>query len=142
MKHFTHIYHLTLALLVSLVISGCASLPVKDAQISSKQVAIQACINRGNRDSRYAPPVGAITEVYGPWKSTYSFGWKNDGFNQIGDRLWQIVYTKQQTHEWITVIWINAENGNLRIMKPEYPDSGLVIHNKKKAQQDAPSNGG
>ena len=138
MKHATTIYYLTLLLLIPILVTGCTSLPVKGAQVTSKQVAVQACIDRGKNDSRYALPVGAITEVYGPWKSTWSFGWKNDGFNQIGDRLWQVVYTKQQTHEWITVIWINAENGNLRIMKPEYSDSGLVIQNQKKAQQAAP----
>lgn len=116
-----------LASLFPLLCCGCASLQMKGTRIDTKEKAIQACIDQSNQDTRYALPPQATIEVYGPWKSTWSFGWTNDGFNVIGDRLWQVVYTNQTDHTWLTVIWINAENKNLRIMKPEYSDWGLKI---------------
>jgi hypothetical protein len=134
MKTLPHIYRACLLLLPILSVS-CATLSMKGALIDTKEKAIQLCVDRGISDSRYALPRDAKVETYGPSKTTWSFGWPGheEGFNEIGNRMWQVVYVQQNPHSWLTVIWVNAENGNLRIMQPEYPDHGLMLTQSKSA---------
>ena len=101
--------------------------------MNSKSAAIKACMEHSKQDSRYAPPTDADVIVTGPMASKWTSGIPHDGFNQIGDRIWHVYYTRPSIGT-TTLIWINAENGNLRIMSPHYKDGGLFIQNQK-AQQ-------